>query len=41
MVIMPPPAPWLLDRPSLGEEIRPRVLDRTPDDPSGERRPSR
>jgi hypothetical protein len=32
-VIMPPAAPWFPDRPNLGEARRPRVLNRTPDDP--------
>jgi len=31
--IVPPPAPWFVERPWLGELRRPRVLDRTPDDP--------
>jgi hypothetical protein len=32
-LVMPPPAPWFLDRPWVGQIRRPRVLDRTPDDP--------
>jgi hypothetical protein len=31
--VMPPPAPWFLDRPKLGHVEWPRVLNRTPDDP--------
>lgn len=30
---MPPPAPWFLARPGIGETHFPRVLNRTPDDP--------
>lgn len=33
LLVMPPPAPWFRARPWLGEIRRPRVLDRTPDDP--------
>lgn len=32
-LVVPPPAPWFAHRPWLGEIRRPRVLDRTPDDP--------
>ncbi len=32
-LIVPPPAPWLLSRPELGDLEWPRVLNRTPDDP--------
>jgi hypothetical protein len=33
--VMPPPAPWFLDRPRLGRTEWPRILNRTPDDPQG------
>jgi len=33
--VVPPPAPWFLSRPWLGELRRPQVRDRTPDDPLG------
>lgn len=33
VVLVPPPSPWFLRRPWLGEARLPRVLDRTPDDP--------
>ncbi|MHB8219166.1 MAG: hypothetical protein ACYDHU_02425 [Acidimicrobiales bacterium] len=33
--VVPPPAPWFLPRPWLGELRRPRVRDRTPEDPLG------
>jgi hypothetical protein len=32
-LIVPPPAPWLLSRPELGDLEWTRVLNRTPDDP--------
>ena len=32
-IVMPPPAPWFLARPGIGETHFPRVLNRTPDDP--------
>jgi hypothetical protein len=32
-VIVPPPAPWLVSRPELGEVRVPTVRNRTPDDP--------
>lgn len=32
-LMMPPPAPWLLDRPYLGRVQHPYVVDRTPEDP--------
>ncbi len=35
-LVMPPPAPWFLPRPWVGEVQRPRVLDRTPDDPQAD-----
>ena len=38
-LLMPPPAPWFLDRPSLGSTQFPRVLDRTPDDPEAGNNP--
>jgi hypothetical protein len=34
-LVMPPPAPWFLDRPGLGEAQWPGVRNRTPDDPDG------
>ena len=40
-LVMPPPAPWFVDRPWLGEIRRPRVLDRTPDDPQAEAKENR
>jgi len=36
-LIMPPPAPWLLSRPGLGQVEWPAVRNRTPDDPEGAR----
>ncbi|MGH9043988.1 MAG: hypothetical protein ACRDVP_03970 [Acidimicrobiales bacterium] len=33
MIVLPPPAPWLLARPELGIAKFPRILNRTPDDP--------
>jgi hypothetical protein len=39
VLVMPPPAPWFLDRPHLGEAVLPRVLDRTPDDPQASANP--
>lgn len=33
-VIVPPPAPWFLERPWLGSATPPRILNRTPDDPA-------
>jgi hypothetical protein len=38
-LIMPPPAPWFVARPSLGTVQLPRVLDRTPDDPEASANP--
>jgi hypothetical protein len=35
--VMPPPAPWFLDRPQLGQVVWPRVLNRTPEDPDAHR----
>jgi hypothetical protein len=32
---MPPPAPWFLARPGLGQAEWPRIHNRTPDDPEG------
>lgn len=40
-LVMPPPAPWFVRRPWLGEIRRPRVLDRTPDDPHAEAKENR
>ncbi len=34
-IVSPPPAPWFLDRPELGEARRPVVLNRTPEKPEG------
>jgi hypothetical protein len=34
-LIMPPPAPWFLPRPGLGQTEWPAVRNRTPDDPEG------
>jgi len=31
--VMPPPAPWFLERPGMGATHFPRVLNRTPADP--------
>lgn len=36
-LIMPPPAPWFLDRPSVGQIHRPAIVNRTPEDPQGRR----
>ena len=36
-VLVPPPAPWFADRPWLGSERYPFVLNRTPDDPDATR----
>ena len=41
MLVMPPPAPWFVRRPWLGEIRRPRVLDRTPDDPQADAKENR
>ncbi len=32
---VPPPAPWFVARPELGDAEWPSVLNRTPDDPAG------
>lgn len=40
-LVMPPPAPWFAPRPWLGGIRRPRVLDRTPDDPHAEAKENR
>ena len=34
-IIVPPPAPWFVDRPKLGDARLPLVLNRTPDEPDG------
>jgi hypothetical protein len=34
-LIVPPPAPWLLDRPEVGRIVWPGVINRTPDEPEG------
>ena len=36
-LVMPPPAPWFLERKWLGDLVFPRVLNRTPDDPEATR----
>ncbi|MGH8981108.1 MAG: hypothetical protein ACRDWE_08815 [Acidimicrobiales bacterium] len=36
-VIVPPPAPWFVARPWLGEPVLPQVRNRTPDDPHATR----
>jgi hypothetical protein len=38
-LVMPPPAPWFVHRPQLGVVRFPRVLDRTPDDPTAQGNP--
>jgi hypothetical protein len=35
--VVPPPAPWLADRPRLGTVEWPRVLNRTPEDPHAQK----
>ena len=35
VLVMPPPAPWLLYRPEIGEIRWPEVVNRTPDEPEG------
>jgi hypothetical protein len=40
LLVMPPPAPWLLPRPEVGSAIFPVILNRTPDDPEGLIRPT-
>ncbi len=34
-LVVPPPAPWFIPRPELGESSWPAVRNRTPDDPEG------
>jgi hypothetical protein len=34
-LVMPPPAPWFIARPHLGQAEWPSVRNRTPDDPEG------
>jgi hypothetical protein len=34
-LVMPPPAPWFIARPRLGQAVWPTVANRTPDDPDG------
>lgn len=36
-VLVPPPAPWFMPRPWLGEPVYPLVRNRTPDDPDATR----
>ncbi len=38
-LVMPPPAPWLLERPGIGDARFPAILNRTPDDPEGANTP--
>ena len=33
--ILPPPAPWFVKHPELGETVYPLILNRTPDEPEG------
>jgi hypothetical protein len=33
--ILPPPAPWFVRHPELGETVFPVILNRTPDEPEG------
>jgi len=40
-MLMPPQAPWLVDRPHLGPVQRPGVVNRTPDDPEARRQAAR
>jgi hypothetical protein len=35
LLVMPPPAPWLVDRPEVGAVVWPAVVNRTPDQPEG------
>jgi hypothetical protein len=35
VLVVPPPAPWFIARPELGNAERPLVLNRTPDEPEG------
>jgi hypothetical protein len=35
VLVVPPPAPWFIDRPELGKAEWPLVLNRTPDEPAG------
>jgi hypothetical protein len=34
-LIVPPPAPWFVARPELGDVVFPVILNRTPDEPEG------
>ncbi len=36
VLVAPPPAPWFLDRPWLGQVPRPSVVNRTPEHPEGD-----
>jgi hypothetical protein len=36
-LILPPPAPWFVKRPELGEAVLPVIRNRTPDEPQGAR----
>ena len=38
LAVLPPPAPWFLPRPELGEIEWPQVINRTPDEPEGRAR---
>ena len=35
VLVVPPPAPWFIARPELGQAEWPLVLNRTPDEPEG------
>jgi hypothetical protein len=34
-LVLPPPAPWLLPRPQIGQATFPRIVNRTPEHPEG------
>ena len=36
-LVAPPPTPWFPDRPWLGRDPRPNVINRTPEHPEGAR----
>jgi hypothetical protein len=40
VLVIPPPAPWLLERPDVGSVHFPRILNRTPEDPDAMSRKS-
>ena len=35
LIVVPPPAPWLVARPDVGRIEWPEVVNRTPDEPGG------